>query len=320
MPKLDTDVIQLTQRSSPTSAPPSGEYGLEPTSFGWIQQSPAGVEEQIAPINAKTMVGGRLTLTGGVPITTSDVIAATTLYYTPYIGNQIALYDSTFTCWRAYTFTERSLSLSGLAASTPRDIFIYDNAGTITLESVAWTNDTTRAAALATQDNILVQSGNPHKRYLGMIRTTGTIGQCEDSVTKRFVWNHYNRVWRRMAVGSASSHTYNSAAVRSWNNDATLRVEFIIGVVEEIVQINLLAQITAAVANFFGYVGFGINSTTAFNGNEQIIVGSTNLLRAGEACTRQPTLGYTYYQLLQQGNATNAPTFDLASLDVGMHI
>ena len=38
---------------------------------------------------------GRLTLTSGTPVTTNDVTAATTIYYTPYKGNAIQLYNGT---------------------------------------------------------------------------------------------------------------------------------------------------------------------------------------------------------------------------------
>ena len=79
---------------------------------------------------------GRLTLSSGIPIPVTDVLAATTLYFTPFKGNQVALFNGT--TWALSSFTERSLSLSGLLANTIYDIFIYDNAGTLTLEAVPW--------------------------------------------------------------------------------------------------------------------------------------------------------------------------------------
>ena len=128
---------------------------------------------------------GRLTLTSGTPVTTSDVTAATTLYFTPYKGDQVALYtDST---WTLYTLTERSIAIPA-TTDTNYDVFLYDNSGTLTLELVAWSDGTTRATALATQNGVYVKSGSADRRYLGTIRTTGVSGQCEDSETKRFVW------------------------------------------------------------------------------------------------------------------------------------
>lgn len=83
-------------------------------------------------------VSGRLTLTSGTPVTTSDVTAATTLYFTPYKGDRIALYDPVSANWKFYTFAERSLSLSGFIIGVCYDIFLYDAAGTLTLEQLAW--------------------------------------------------------------------------------------------------------------------------------------------------------------------------------------
>lgn len=134
---------------------------------------------------------GRLTLTSGTPVTTSNVTAAGTLYFTPYKGAQVALYDGSN--WRLYTFSEISVSLT-LTSGKNYDVFLYDNAGTLTLElSTAWTNDTTRADALTTQNGVQVKSGATTRRYLGTIRASAS-NQTEDSDSKRYVWNYYNQV------------------------------------------------------------------------------------------------------------------------------
>ncbi len=98
---------------------------------------------------------GRLTLTSGTPVTMSNVSGGT-VYYTPYKGNRIALY--TGGVWRLYTFTEISVSLTGIAAGTNVDIFIYDNAGTLTLESTNWSNDTTRVLARGQPHGLILQA------------------------------------------------------------------------------------------------------------------------------------------------------------------
>ena len=59
---------------------------------------------------------GRLTLTTAVPITTADVTAATVLYYTPYMGDSIPLFDGTR--WKLQTFTEKSIKLSDTQTCT----------------------------------------------------------------------------------------------------------------------------------------------------------------------------------------------------------
>ncbi len=80
---------------------------------------------------------GRLTLTSGTPVTTTDVTAATTLYFTPYNGSRISLYDGS-SAWTLNSFSETSLSLSGLIKGVMYDIFGYLSGGTFTLEAVAW--------------------------------------------------------------------------------------------------------------------------------------------------------------------------------------
>jgi hypothetical protein len=84
---------------------------------------------------------GRLTLSTGDPVPKSDVTGAATLYYTPYWGNEITLYDTVAAAWETLTFAETSLSISGLTANTLYDIWGYNNSGTFALESLSWGTD-----------------------------------------------------------------------------------------------------------------------------------------------------------------------------------
>src|SRR5689334_21710537 len=63
--------------------------------------------------------GGRLNLSTGSPVTTSDVSSGT-LHYCPFLHDRIRIYDGTR--WRYYTFTERSLALS-LTSGGVYDVF-----------------------------------------------------------------------------------------------------------------------------------------------------------------------------------------------------
>ena len=80
-------------------------------------------------LDLPAICAGRLTLTSGTPVTTSDVTAATTVYWTPYNGSKVSLYDGTR--WKLYAFTERSLSIPS-SVYRIYDIFLYDNSGTLT--------------------------------------------------------------------------------------------------------------------------------------------------------------------------------------------
>ena len=188
---------------------------------------------------------GRLTLTTATPVTTADVTAATTLYFTPYKGNKVGLYDGT-SKWKVYGISELSIAIPA-TTSTMYDAFVYDNAGTPTLELTAWTNDTTRATALTTQNGVLVKTGATTRLYVGSFRTTGVSGQTEDSNTKRYVWNYHNRVFRRMYVrDTTDSWTYSTAAWRQANGNAANQLDFIIGVLEDPVTATLTVEATTS--------------------------------------------------------------------------
>lgn len=162
----------------------------------------------------------RLTLESGVPVSTSDQLNKTTIYMTPYLGKQIALYVDG--AWVIKETSEISLALGSASASTPFDIFAYWTGSAVALELVEWTNDTTRATALAFQDGIYVKSGDATRRYIGTGRTNSNPGNCVDADAARFVWNWQNQVTRRLYKYDGTSHTYATLAWRYWANNVNL--------------------------------------------------------------------------------------------------
>lgn len=156
----------------------------------------------VYPLLAGLIPGGRLTLKSGVPFGLTDQADKTTLYYTPYAGDSIALYDGTN--WKIHTFAELSLNISGYTAGKLYDIFMYDNSGTPTLEGLVWTNSVTRATALARQNGIYVKNGAATRRYLGSIYMA-LDSKCDDSETLRSVWNMYNRAQKKLYYRSDSA-------------------------------------------------------------------------------------------------------------------
>lgn len=180
---------------------------------------------------------GRLTLSTGVPLPTTNVTGATALYWTPFIGNRVSLFDGT--SWVALASGERSITLSGRPANTNHDVFGYKNGLNMDLELVAWTNDSTRATSLAKQDGVDVKAGDATRRYLGMIRTVAA-GQGEDSaggsntIGRRYVWNAVNRRPRRMLSSEpATDWTYTTATWRRANANASIESRFVVGLPEE---------------------------------------------------------------------------------------
>jgi hypothetical protein len=201
----------------------------------------------------------RLTLTTGVPVTTSDVTAASTIFLTPYNGNQIALY--TAGQWVLLTSSQVSIALSGLTSNRPYDVFAYNNAGTVTLEVLAWTSDTARATALAYQDGVLVKSGDASRRYLGTFYATGAT-TTEDSQANRYLWNYYNRANRTMyRLETAASWTYTTSTPRQANANSANQLNFVVGVAEDVVTATVIAAATNATTTSC-YAGIGLNNTT----------------------------------------------------------
>jgi hypothetical protein len=153
---------------------------------------------------------GRLTLESGVPVSSADQSDKTTLYYTPCVGDTIALYDGA-SKWGLFTFAELSLDISGFTASKPYDIFVYDDSGSPTLEGLVWTNASTRATALAYQDGVLVKNGATTRRYVGTIYMAAD-AKCDDSNASRLVWNMYNRTLKKginIGASGGSADSYN---------------------------------------------------------------------------------------------------------------
>jgi hypothetical protein len=231
---MSTNLEDLIGRSNTAGKPSAGVPGRLwfDTTLDKLQRDSGTDWEDVEKADPVVSAGGwafpadgRLTLTTGVPVTIADVLTAATLYYAPYNGTQIALYDGSSE-WNIRTFSELSLDVSGFTTGKNYDIWCYDNSGTPTLDSTIWTDDTTRATALTRQNGILVKTGATTHRYLGTIRMSAA-GQTEDSDAKRFVINHYNKVKRRLYLPYNTAHTYNSGTWRAWNNDTAARLQFI---------------------------------------------------------------------------------------------
>jgi len=172
--------------------------------------------------------GGRLTPTSANPYGTGDVADVSTVYYTPANGNRIALYDGA-SAWDVITFTEGTIDVTALTASKPYDVFCYNSGGTATLETLVWTNDTTRATGLTQQDGVLVKSGATTRRYLGCIYVdAGTVTQ--DSNTARYISNHYNAIPKSMYIEGTTENTIGTTAAALWNATTTNnQLDFIVG-------------------------------------------------------------------------------------------
>jgi hypothetical protein len=267
------------------------------------------------PVGPRGPPCGRLTLTSNTPVTTSDVTAATTVYYTPYGGcNQVSTFDGT--AWTVSAFSQLSIAVPATTA-TVYDVFIYDNAGALALELTAWTNDTTRATALTTQNGVYVKTGALTRLYLGSFRTTGVSGQTADAAATRLLWNYFNRVERPLSVlPTTDSWTYTTATWRQANNSTANQVAVMVGVAEDAIALDLMAHVQSDTLGRIVNSAIGEDSTTTPLGvggggtisyMNQFV--ATYMLRGLAQVRKIPAAGYHFYAWLEYSGAGGTTTW-----------
>jgi hypothetical protein len=307
----NSDITALTGLTTPLTAAQGGTGVGAPGPAGNMLTSNGGLWQSVAPgpglrgdpstglvgLAAIIPPGGRLTLASGVPVMTVDVAAATTIYYTPYNGNNIPVYNGTV--FVPYAFPEISLALNATphVANTNYDLFVWNNFGTLQLVSgPAWSSATARVAALALVNGIqtnaaslsAIAGGNtpvtvPVNQgiYVGTFRTLAA-GQTAmvmnpaaasgGNASILGLWNNYNRVkLRGVSIDNGVSYTYSATTIRQARASAGNQVNFICGLLEETISIELFTCATSG-ASGSAKMGFGLDTTTAFSENNNQFV------------------------------------------------
>ena len=302
---------QYVKQSTSPATPPSGKVDHYFAANGSMRAKQDSGTIHVYSLVMPT-VQARLSLETGVPISTSDQLAKTTLYLTPFEGNLVTLWDGSN--WNPYYLPgDISLSLSGLTANTVRDAWLYDNSGTLTLSSDAWTNDTTPAVSLVDQNGFKLKSGDTGKLLLGAIRIGNTTGQCDDGDLHRYVWNFFNRRPRRLRViDTTDSLAYSTATFRQWLNNTANRVEFVTRIAQDNLYLKFLAN-AQVVSGAAAIAGIGLDSTTVSStalAGYLLNASASNV--AGQLIAEYqdvPAIGYHYLQCLEKGNGSGTTTW-----------
>jgi hypothetical protein len=243
---------------------------------------------------------GRLGLSTGDPVS-ADVASSATVYFTPYKGNRVSLYVPGYG-WRVYSFTELTLDVSGFTNAKNYDIFLYDDAGTLKLEGVVWSNDTLRASALYNQDGVWVQTTTTGHLYLGTIRMSGA-GTTADTAKARLVWNNYNRVNRQIKViDTTDSWTYATTyTFRPMNNSTANRFEYVVGLVEEPLYISyhLSGENAAQFVDPIAGLGIDVTNVSSPTLSSFVSVPANYACMATAILNSLPLLGFHFVQLLE---------------------
>lgn len=234
---------------------------------------------------------GRLTSTSATPVLSSGVSGATTVYYTPYVGDLVPLYNGT--SMLSYTFSELALALASQhTASNIYDVFVFSNSGVLTLVTgPAWSTPTAGAGARGTgagttqitrlnglwvnavqitgrNGSTTYTIGANLATYLGSLFIDGSNGQVSCLVAygqsrKWGVWNAYNRVPVYLKAGDGTaSWTYTTAAYRQSNNAAANKLTLFSGLAEDVYDLLFSASVSNTSSGVPFRVGIGYNSTT----------------------------------------------------------
>lgn len=248
---------------------------------------------------------GYLNLVGqasGDVVQTGDVAGATTIYYSPFVGSTIPIWNGSI--FKSVVFSEltATLTAAGSPLNSIQDECVFSNNGVPTLVTgPAWTTATAGAgsrgtgagtAQISRLQGIWVNANSivgynglssftiPANQctYVGSLSIDGTAGQVSAYRTygqsRKFgVWNAYNRLPIKMQAGDpTASWTYGSATIRPSNNSTANSITTFTGLPEEIIDVGFTQYIRGGSSSLTGQVislweiGIGWNSTTAFSG------------------------------------------------------
>lgn len=268
-------------------------------------------------------IGNRLTLESGVPISTTDQTNKNTIYWTPYNGNRFRLWDGS--AWKLYNLSqEKSVVISGLTASKCYDVFAYVEGETIYIDlGPAWTNDDVRSLAITSYGGTYVNNaeftsiinshvvGQYRGLHIGTIYTTDT-NKTEDSASKRYVANTYNRVKRKLLkVEATQNWNYSTASYRQANNSTNNQVNWVSSVTD-FIQLYSLSEFYNSTSTIRNCVtGIGINSTST--NSAQLLCeasGSSTIKGVTRAdYFDKVSAGRGYGAWLEKGNGTDTQTW-----------
>jgi hypothetical protein len=267
----------------------------------------------VSASSADLTVHGRLTLESGVPVSPLDQTGKTTIYFTPFGANSLPLWNGS--AWVQTTFTETSLAIGTKTSGKNYDVFGRLSGGSLALDDLAWTDDSTRATDITLEDGRYCKSGDKTRLYLGTYRTTSTTttedsgGNAVASVGgRRYLFNLYNQQDRWAGVFEDGNWNYSTASWRQAAGVSGNQVEFVIGVpttYEAYVHAYCVSNIAANFA-----VGIGVDTTTV---NENAGYGAGGPAGSGVAVEISNGgmlgIGYKYVVWLEMGYGSGTQTW-----------
>lgn len=258
------------------------------------------------PIGAFFSPGGRISMVSGTAVTTTDIYSGTSLWYNPYQHDMLPLWDGSKIV--PVQFSPTQISLSGLSGTSCFDLFTYLNGSSAAFEIVMWTSPTVRSTNISIQNGRYCKVGDATRLYLGSFYTSSA-GKTSDGIRNRFIFNYYNRIKRRLYDSNLTSHNYSSNVVRSWNNDTTIRVEFITGISEDIINGFIANYGNADADGRLQQASIGLDSTSTTSIISVTIGVQQAMIISSNQSIDPPNVGYHFIQALESVASNNQCTY-----------
>jgi len=282
---------------------------------------------------------GRLTLVSGVPVTTSDVAGATTIYFTPVENSNVTIFNGTN--WVTHTFSEIALALDSttsdpgyIASNNAYDVFAYWTGTAVGIGTgPAWSNLNSRGTGAGTTqisllngkwvnaNSITLRYGSAPGNtttvaaqlatYLGSFRASAN-GQATDSQQFRLLFNNYQPAIRRLfRVEPSAFWSWSTAAWHPVNANSQNAVVVFngmpAGMTVSLTQ-GALAQGTAEGQTVAISISTNATSPDSVSAQGSIIANAT-YLPFSLSYNSVPGLGQTIYTMMELGNGSGTQSF-----------
>lgn len=270
----------------------------------------------------------RLTLTSATPVLQADTTAAGTIYLTPYTGTHISTYDSG--TWTDHITAELNVALANVVSGKIYDLFLFNNAGTLTIVALtAWTSNTARATAISLQDGVWVNTSTvtdvitgtisvtaKNGRYLGTIYATGTnitammfkpAAASGGTANILGLYNASNRVkTRSMSRDNTGSWTYTGTTTRAANNSTSNRITFVDGLQQSFINGLYSCSAGTSALTTLAEIIIALDSTTAGDASATIQTAASTIVPGAINDSFLPQLGLHYIQACEYSSAATA--------------
>jgi YVTN family beta-propeller protein len=287
---------------------------------------------------------GRLTLTSNTPVMTADATAQTSVYYTPYQGNIVPIYDGAN--MQSYTFGQLTMALntSNQLSTKLYDLFVFLNSSVVTIGAgPAWSSGTSRGTGSGTTqlqqiDGLWVNANtitltNGSTSYssipVGEATYIGTVYMTANGQTgMQFkpaaasgganpilgLYNAYNRI-RTLSSSSdnTSSWTYTTATWRAADNNNNNRISFVDGLQQSFIDTSYTCGADTTSTSIAALVGVSLNSTSSAPVRASVTVNSAEVVPVKSQENFDPQLGVNYIQAMEYSSGSTTTFFGKSS-------